>query len=232
MQQKADPEKGELTFAREYMLEVLTDETSLFPYAMITKKFDNNRSLGDEATNRTVIGCDLAISTSASSDYSVFTVLELANEGYIVKDIFRVRGMSYDKQVLKLVQLYEKYKPIKLYVESNAFQRIFSQLLPGYIQDKTVQYMTGAEKHQLEVGIPSLRQEFEKQKIILPRGSEKSIEIINVLLKELQAFIFNPGKRKVESLETHDDTVMSLWLAITAARELDKKKTDFTFLDL
>jgi len=226
-------EIGEINFSKEYLCNPLDDSSSLFPYKLLESCFDPQLKLTEFGPSlKHVIGCDLAISDSKRADYSVFTVLELTKDKKMrIIDMFRAKGLSYKRQLQEVLKLDARYNPSLIYVEENNFQKMFVQML----QDETVTapikgVKTGTEKHSIEVGVPSLRQMFENQKFVIPRGDRYSRQMTDVLVSELVAFGIK--EKQVITVAEHDDTVMSLWIALKAARDVLAQSFWFGTLDL
>ena len=56
----------------------------------------------------------------------------------------------------------------------------------------------------------------ENGKFRIPRGDKRSVEITNLWIEEMRSFTWVEGA--LRSVGTHDDTVMSLWIADQAIR--------------
>lgn len=228
-------EVGSLRFSKEYMCNPLRNDAALISYPMIKENcFEYTTVLGLERNENSVyvIGCDLAIGENPESSWSVTTVLELTEkEGkkhLRIAELDRYK-LGYKQQLMRVSTLDAKYKPELLYVENNSFQKIFVQLLAdGHYTMPIEGVKTGSEKHNQEIGIPSLKQLIENQTLIIPRGDEYSIEQTNILIEELCAFYEDKGR--VKTAAPHDDCVLSLWIALKAAREYESKA--FWFEDL
>ena len=147
----------------------------------------------------------------------VFTVLQVVPELKVL-EVFRQNGISYKHQKLNLLKLYKRYRPQLIYAESNQYQAVFPQeLKDDYAMLPILAYNTGGEKHTWEVGVPSMVDYFENGQLPIPTGDKESMIYKEILFEELSAIIYEDGK--VKSVGDHDDTVMSLWIAIQAAIE-------------
>jgi len=91
------------------------------------------------------------------------------------------------------------------------------------------EFVTGRKKAHLEEGVPGLRVLFENRKFKIPRGDQRSIEITNILVRELNAFGFMEGK--VQGIGEHDDTVMALYIANEAIKQWEGTKLIFGAID-
>ena len=179
---------------------------------------------------KTFIGCDLAISASTAADYTCYITLGLDEDGnrYIL-DIFREKGMSYREQIDKLRELNIRYRPKIILIESNQFQKVIFEMARETTDLPVREFVTGRKKSHLEEGVPGLRVLFENRKFKIPRGDQRSIEITNILVRELNAFGFMEGK--VQGIGEHDDTVMALYIANEAIKQWEGKKLIFGAID-
>ena len=242
-------EIGELAFSQEYLCNPIDDSASLFPRAIMEKCYDYAQypdlriNLGNpqEKGSKYAMGVDLAVGLTEKASYSVITVLQKKkineNAHFIIADIQRYKTDQYKKQLENIIGTEDKYHPILSHVENNAFQTYLEQLIhDSRVNTSVVGFKTGTEKHHTQVGIPSLRQRFENKTFIIPRGNETAdpikadhtLKLTNELINELVDFTEKDGK--VESLGTHTDMVMSLWMALSAMREIDKKEFMFDYL--
>jgi hypothetical protein len=71
-------------------------------------------------------------------------------------------------------------------------------------------------KHHIDRGIPSLRMSFENKKWRIPRGDERSIELTDQWMGELQCMSIHSGK--VVSVGEHDDLCLATWFCDVAIR--------------
>ncbi len=69
--------------------------------------------------------------------------------------------------------------------------------------------------------MPSLSILFEHGKYLLPRGDERSARLVDVLTSELVGL----------GVETHDDTVMALWIAECGIRKTHEQETKLEIFD-
>lgn len=224
---------GELPFTQEYLCEPIDDATSLFPYAMCSNNFTQHAKLGQIPENTTtVMGCDLALSESRDASFSVFTVLAVYDDWRVrYADVWKARGKNYKEQLLVLRSMGERYNPLLIYVEDNQFQKMFVQMLDDVAPNLNIEGIrTGSEKHNIELGVPSIRQFLEQKRLEIPRGDELSISLTNELVQELVAFGVKDGK--VRSVAKHDDMVMSLWMACRAVADIKNKEFWFGSLDV
>jgi len=70
-------------------------------------------------------------------------------------------------------------------------------------------------------GVPSLSVMFENGKYRLPRGDKRSEKLVDILTNELVGL----------GIETHDDTVMALWIAECGIRRKSEQKSYLEIID-
>lgn len=207
--------QGDWLFAREYLCNPIDDSTSIFPSDLVKGCVDTRIGF-DEYPNpnyRYTIGVDWSIGSKTSSDYAVITVLcDDLKGNVVIANMWRQNQVDYDVQIDALLNFNNFYKPSRIFIEDNAFQAIFKQILSkakipvkGYTTTRT-----GKERD-----IFALHSAFENKRIILPKGTPKSKELINRLETELLAFGYKDGK--LMGLIGHDDCVISLTIAMACA---------------
>jgi phage terminase large subunit-like protein len=73
-------------------------------------------------------GVDLAISKRDTADFFVLLTLGIDSYGNVyVLDIYRAQGVSFFKQVKLVLKKAEEWKPLKIGIESNAYQAALAQ---------------------------------------------------------------------------------------------------------
>ena len=215
-------EVGSTRFAREYLCLPISDESSLFPERILRPCFDPQyempKSLSDDDRKalRVYTGVDLALSSTVGADFTVITTIgvdEFGNRFLI--DIKRSKGHTMMEQLRQIEDVYRTYRPIKVLIEDNAFQRVFRDELIRNTDIPVEGFTTGVNKQALDKGVPSLQILFENRKFIIPRKTERDRDITDKLVNELKCFTWVDGK--LQGLGAHDDMVMSLWIANEAA---------------
>lgn len=207
--------QGDWLFTREYLCNPIDSSTSIFPADLVKGCIDTRIGF-DETPNpnyRYTIGVDWSIGTKTSSDYAVIIVLKDDLKGNVtIANMWRENQVDYDVQIEALLKFNNFYKPSRIFIEDNAFQAIFKQILSkakipvkGYTTTKM-----GKERD-----IFALHSAFENKRIILPKGTPKSKELIDRLETELLAFGYKDGKLK--GLIGHDDCVMGLTIAMACS---------------
>ena len=223
--ERRDDVVGTIRFAREYLVQPISDDLSLFPRHLFQGKPVEQPTLkmGNPEFWRQLDlsiyqGVDFAIGTRADADFTVIFTLGLDPRGNRwILDIERLHGASYREQKSAIIRSARLWKPDLMFLESNQMQAIFGQELR---QDTDLPikefHTTGLAKHSLEKGLPSLRTLLENGKFRIPRGDARSVEMTDKWIAELNSFLFDKGK--VQSIGDHDDIAMSCWIADQAAR--------------
>lgn len=221
---KRDADIGPLRFAREFMCEPIADDISLFPSYLFQGaveqfqlKLGMPRKYWAQLGVQIFMGVDFAISAETQADSTVIWVMGVDPQGnrWII-DIFTGKGMPYRVQKSKLVEYGRRYQPELIFLESNQMQRIFGDELMLDTDLPIKQFHTGVEKHSLEKGLPSLRTLLEGRKIRIPRGDERSVRLTNEWIAQMGSFIFDGGR--VQSVGSHDDMPMAMWVCDQAIR--------------
>lgn len=220
---KRKVEVGSTRFDREYKCIPISDESSLFPDAILSHCFDRSYEMptnfSDEDRNELQVftGVDLALSTTVGADFTVITTVGVDKfKNRWIIDIRKKRGLSMTNQLREIENVYHTYRPSKILIEDNAFQRVFRDELVSRTDMPVEGFTTTARnKNDTERGVPSLQILFENKKFVLPYKTERDRKIINELCHELKSFSWMDGK--LQGIGAHDDMVMSLWLANEAA---------------
>jgi intein/homing endonuclease len=218
-------EIGEIRFAREFQCDPVSDDMSLFPLYLFQGETVEQPTLTlgmplefwQEVGVTLYIGVDFAMSSSVQADYTVIWVMGLDQHGnrWLV-DIYREKGLPYQAQLSKINEMGRKYDPALVFLEANQMQRIFGDELIRTTDLPIKKFTTGAAKNTLDKGVPSLRVLLENGKFRIPRGDRRSVDLTNEWIKEMRAFTFQEGK--LQSVGTHDDTVMACWICDQAIR--------------
>jgi hypothetical protein len=218
-------EIGTIRFTREFMVDPVSDDMSLFPIGLFrgqqVELFHVRLGMPLDFWKRAGVipymAADFAISSNVKADYFVIFVLGLDKFGnrWII-DIARHHGMSYQDQLSEINRLGRKYEPALIFLESNQMQRIFGDELIRTTDLPIRKFETTAAKNALDKGVPSLRVLLENGKVRIPRGDKQSVELTDQWIGEMHAITFSEGK--VHSTAPHDDTVMAFWICDQAIR--------------
>ena len=225
---------GEMDFQIEYMLDPLADQLALISRTMAYGARDFDLVLGREPhpDSSVVIGVDLQISPSKDADWSVFLALEILDTEWRILDMERIQA-DEDTQLMILDGMAKKYDAYEVRIETNGFQRLFANLFKKKANSFTLNietHDTRGEKHDKQIGVPSLRTLFTNQVIVIPWGieyKEDGEEIkdgsetkakMGILIQELTGWQYDKHKNKFISKRRHDDTTMAFWFAVLSAR--------------
>lgn len=242
-----------LRWSREYLCEPISDDSSLFPSWLFEKegcKLPYAAGLPgrhwEELGYSVFIGVDLAISASAKADYFVIFVLAVdpkSGDRWIV-DIYRDKGMGYQRQVDMIISMSKIYDAQFIFVEANQYQRVISDMVirtsdvpikafyttgrasrQATTQRRGMSGVYSANKNALDRGIPGLRILLENSKLHIP-WDPKTRDKIETWIGEMQSFGFAGGK--LRGVGAHDDTVLAFWMADQAARVGGAMQLDFS----
>lgn len=230
MLEERKKEVGSTRFAREYLCEPITDDTALFTERIITQCCDNMYEMPTELDAedrkhlRIYTAVDLAISSTVGADWTVILTIGVDNKDHrYILDIVRKRGLQMTEQLMLIQDVYRRFRPQKVKIESNGFQRVFTDQLTRNTGIPVEAHMTTrVNKNSLADGVPSLQVLFENRKFTIPRKTPRCREKTQPIIDELKAFTFTDGK--LQGLGTHDDCVMALWIANSCVEE-----TGFSF---
>lgn len=209
MQKKA--EVGPARFAREYMTNPMSvDEQYFSMQHCIDPNIDEEHYKPDPSKEiyqdwDFVMGVDVALSDSASSDYNVFTVLGVPKDEdtrYIV-DLVRMQTMSPENIADEIERLDHRYGLMKGFYEKNAQGE-------GLWHEMQKRDSIKNRVKPFDTTRTSRPQILSRLQAALYRNELKIVDK-NSLVSEMAAFRKN-NRGKLEG-KGHDDTVMSLAIA-------------------
>jgi|TARA_Y100000310_G_scaffold140352_2_gene139797 hypothetical protein len=218
-----------MTWSQEFLLKPVGTQDKLFPTAMIEACLDPSATFQElpMAYKQYFMGVDFAMSAQAGSDYTVITILEKSPGDKRLKIVHmeRFRGMDYNIQKDRIIELAEQFRIIKALGDENTFGKVFIYDLKAEGVPIDGYKFSSTNKSKEEI-IKALRDQFEKQGFIIPYSHDdvrtKTMSI--KLLDELSKFgiIFNMRTKTVQFQGTgkHDDMVISLGLANYIARHI------------
>jgi intein/homing endonuclease len=203
----------------------ISDDSSLFPDRILKECYDNTYEMPTHLTNedrqhlQVFTGVDLAMSSTVGADFTVITTIGIdSHKNRWILDIRRKKGLSMSEQLREIQDTASVYRPLKILIEDNAFQRVFADELIKNTDLPVEGFTTTARsKNNGEDGLPALQILFENKKFIIPRKTERDRRITDILVNELRNFTFVDGK--LQGLGAHDDCVMSLFLANMACQQ-------------
>lgn len=228
---------GNIIFSREQLVKPIAEGTSIFPWDVLKRCFIgmehftlvNNRQSFQKNFQYIVVGTDFAISAEVEADESVFIVIGYDGYDYYVIHIESGKGLEYDQQMAMLKNINNNFEPNLFVIETNQLQKIFAQMakdagLP------ILEHQTGVDKYKLYEGIPAVSVVIEQGHLKLPRGDQFSIDTTDKLCSQLNAFSFDPERKKLISLSQNDDYVLSLWQGLRGCMYMKHNGFSFDFI--
>ena len=219
---------GTLRFTREYLVVPISDDATIFPYDYLKRgtigmeniSYVDNVDQFPIKMRRVVVGCDFAVSGDVGSDYTVYTVWGVDNNGvYYLMHIWRKRGASYLEQINQIVSLNQRFRANKVICESNGFQKNLSTMARERGMKNIEEFnTTSGNKKSWEDGLPSMSAMFERGILKMPYKDGKDRETTDMIFGEFNS-IGVTDKGKLESNNGHDDTAMSSLFAVQDLRE-------------
>lgn len=211
-------EVGERVFARQYMLNAMSDEERTFPETSLEKSFDYSiRHIGEDIPNDwpTFGGIDLASALGKKNAYTViFTVAKNPHNGKVhLKEMWRKR-VPFSKTLEAIREQFKKHHWRMAYCENNGYQQAVIDALEESDRIIPLQsFTTGANKANELIGLPGMNVAFEKGLFCIPAATfplaADDQSDIAVLMTELRT---HPGGE-------FSDTIMALWFAYRATVE-------------
>lgn len=199
-------------FKREYLLDYRYSERKVFPPNLILSNLDESSNFieyGDSNKNY-FIGVDLA--ASPKGDYSVFSILEeQPDKSLKLVYLERLRGVAPSIQEQMLINLCNRFKPKRIVIDRSLFgQTVVDSLREAGLPVEGFDFTAGKRGMILN----SLQRQLSDKKLTIPY-SDNLKSLIQVLIKELDGMEYD--NNKFISKTRHDDTVISLALAVYAA---------------
>src|SRR3990167_2917460 len=201
---------GAYRFTREYLCSPVGEGSGFYPIEFILNTLDDDRAFSYTTEGQVYIGCDFAMSESATADYNVFTVVDCLTGPYkrkmkfdrkevelevqnpvIVKRIERFKGGT--GQVRRIKELWDRYHPIKVIVDNSSFGAKFAQEIRDLGITVEAQDFQPTKRAML---LTNLRKVFETDnpKVIPPRliipysQADETQSIVKHLVRELSGF--------------------------------------------
>ena len=221
-------EMGSRLFYREYQNEVQDDASAPVKWAHLEAAQDRGSRLTlyqvppEVQLTYIVQGWDFAVvddpvrAEAVDSDFTVGVTWgrDVEMNRYLL-GIYRARGLTPRQIWDAMIREYQRMaglglEPRHVGVERNNTGAIHEWAVGKATDLPLVGHQTtGPAKVDPWDGIPTLGMLFERGKVVLPVGDEESREAVEVVCRELWGL----GK------ETHDDTVMALWVAESVMRK-------------
>jgi hypothetical protein len=147
--------------------------------------------------------------SSAGEDYWCSIVLDITCIPYRVVNVFRIRNKSSDYCIKAIVEQAENFVPSKVIVEKNGVGQIVSEVLSM----KLAKYMVlpyNTNKQNKVSNTDRISYLLEREELMLPREP---------FFQELLMFQQMANGRREAGEGSHDDSVMSLGLALSLVAE-------------
>ena len=206
------------TWEQEYMLRPIGKD-SMFPTELINKCIDLKYEEIKPEEQKLVefyIGCDVAMSSASTADFSAFhTVSRAPNRPIRIENIWHEKGIGEDEQIEQIKVLKRIYNPVKGLIErkgltySMAGKVVTDPELAGVFDEWNP---TNEEKQKI---LGNLQLLMKHKMLCIP----SDIEHFDELVSELSSFgiINENGKQTYRAFSGHDDLVIGLALAVSAA---------------
>ncbi|MEM4260393.1 MAG: terminase family protein [Candidatus Woesearchaeota archaeon] len=214
---------GKVVFTREYLVEPISEDTSMFPESILRNSivgmnsysYVNNIEAFPIKFKRVIFGGDFALSARVGADFVSFVTFGVDdNENFWLLNLFHEKGVSYTEQKNVLKSIWRRFKPDIMYLEANQFQRIYSEELKNETSMPVKPFITTKRKNSLDEGVPALSVLFENGKIKFPYATENDKKITDMILDEFRSIGWT--EKGIEGIGEHDDIVMSIWIARNA----------------
>ena len=245
---------GDYRFKREYLCNPLASGSSLFPSELIANCCDNDFTFSYKTQGIVYIGCDFAMSTAATGDYNVFTVVDciegkvkrnitiggvkhevMVTNPVIIKNITRFRGAS--GQAPRINQLFMDYRPLRVVCDVSTFGAKIVQEVKEYGIPTEAQDFQRGPRNELLVNLRRLIETEDPinnpPRLIIPTSQvDQTFNLTREMIIELQGIEeakSDAGILTFKSALAHDDTVMSLAMAVKNIGSRKSMLSNFIF---
>jgi thymidine kinase len=234
-------EQGASKFAREYLCEVQTSDTSWVPINMIESACDDTLSMtfSEDAPTKELDGterkriyhfsADFAV--SAKGNYSVFLIGEEINGKIVVRYMYRPkRGTPQEEQINIIKQMYDNFHfEAGLGDKGHAGILIVEQLINSGLPITGFDFQGKKEELMIQ-----LRKAFENKRVVIPTNpnDEYTKQMSDVLIREISELtevLTKTGKPTVHGIGAYDDAAMALALLVKSASEYQEVEAMIEF---
>jgi len=212
-----------MMFQKEYLCEPLAVEGDFFDPNDIIDCYDESEGFRQTSKDNATyyLGCDFAI--SKQGDYSVYTVLEKHPEksAPVLRYMERIRGMGLEEQEQRIKELHKIFDFRRIIVdETNFGHRTLMELQKSGLPVEGQSFDVKARNNLLV----NIKNTIEKGQLIIPRDDESDMTttLTDQLYNELLGFGVtetDSGSVSYQSTAKHDDTVVSLGMALNAVED-------------
>jgi len=216
---------GSFAFTKEYLIMPVSGENSYFNIEMVKHALANVEHYNRKEGCSYFMGVDIAMSKDVRADYSVFTVIEIDEDGFFnVCWIHREQGMDTARHLAVAKRLNEIFQFDFILWEKKG---ISYGLVDDAMNDEDLGIISDgfvtARKNKDEI-LSKLEAGFTRGIIRIPDHEQ--------LIKELSSFRVHRVKDriKIEGVGEHDDMVMSLAIAYYCASEYMENRVTVSFI--
>lgn len=230
--------QGNLIFSREILCRPVNSESTIFPMEILNRAFigmENytlvySRDMFPVKFKKVVTACDFAISANVGADYSVFGTwgIDESDTMWLI-NFWREKGRSYAEQLALIKHINSTFQPDIIVMEKNNFQVIFTQEAERAGLPVVPHQTTGSNKHDMLNGLPALALMFERGKIKIPTGDQKSKDVADMHILEFSHMAFTDEKG-IQGVGEHDDIPMETWLATVGMKMMSSTQLHVAWL--
>lgn len=198
-------------FSRQWLLKTISSDEQVLTSPVWRSDMDLSQIPADWPR---FVGIDLASAMNRRGAYTVFFVVALGPNGkrYPI-EIIRAK-MDFDTIVRTIVEVYERHRPYHMKVETNAFQAaVYTHIQSTHPAIPLTSIVTGRQKADYDVGIPSLGLEYDRKLWEVWRARPLVGEDSVWSAYEDELLSYPAGK--------NSDIVMANWFAQRAIMELE-----------
>lgn len=220
------------SFLRQYLNEPTSEEEKVFKDTYLKKALDrgSQKSLLTNYDNMKpdfkngfghliiAIGLDLAISKKSTADESAIAVWGLTEKRDRVLLWLDHGRWSPDETKQRVLDAYYNFKPVKVRVESVAFQDMMRQELGLDIPVEGF-HTTSTKKFNEETGLAHISMLLEQERVVIPgsRGNKDYYNKVKQLLNDMGTYSYD---------QHAGDMLMASWFALDVLKDFDKKLRD------
>lgn len=205
---------GPIKWSREYMLKPIGAGAMLFDEDIVKACIDDSCKFTEKVnTTQYYLGCDFALSSDKSADFSAFVVIEKTpGKPLRVVDIWHQQGVSTDDQINVIEKLHQQYNFSKIFAEKIGLSYgLVNSLQKSDVTRSVVEEFVTNNKNKEDI--------LSRLHVLM---KNKGLKFYNYqpLIEELLTFGVKKkkdGSQTYESLGKHDDLVMGLSLACYGA---------------
>ena len=213
---RREAEIGSRAFARQFLLQAVSDEERLFSADAIARCRDTRYPVGRVVPPDgwpICMGVDLAASIRSTGSWNVIFILAVSPEGRrLPVEIIRFRA-RLSEVVEQIVAAYHRWRPRKMVVENNGFQQAVLELLHRDEPRLPLEgHQTGSNKADEQEGLPALDAALDRGHWIIPAGGKPHGGGCGC------SYCVWQREMSLYPASAHSDTVMAMWFAEIAAK--------------